>query len=264
MKEKISITIDSEILKEIDSVVDNIRIRNRSQAIEYLAGLSLGENKTAVILAGGPEEKLRIGGGFVSNIKIKGLTLIEKQIKKLKEEGFTNIFIVARNDILTSVFSILKEGASYGVKMNYVEEKTSNGSFDSLKILKGKINANFLVVYADILFDTVHLSDLWDDHLRNNALSTIMMTTSDKPSEKGTLVVEGSNITEFTQKPKKGDNYIVFSPIFVCDDSIFEYSGESFENDIFPLLAKRGLLRGYLSSKKEVHIHSLEDVKKLR
>ena len=41
MKQKISITIDREILKRVDSIVDNVIIRNRSQAIEHLANNSL-------------------------------------------------------------------------------------------------------------------------------------------------------------------------------------------------------------------------------
>ena len=49
-KTKISITIDEKILRDIDFIVDNIYIRNRSQAIEYLAKNALEENKIAVIL----------------------------------------------------------------------------------------------------------------------------------------------------------------------------------------------------------------------
>ena len=36
MKTKISITLNQKIVDEIDSIVDNIYIRNRSQAIEHL------------------------------------------------------------------------------------------------------------------------------------------------------------------------------------------------------------------------------------
>ena len=54
MKRKISITIEDSVLKGIDGVIDNIFIRNRSQAIEFLAKNALGEHKQAVILAGGP------------------------------------------------------------------------------------------------------------------------------------------------------------------------------------------------------------------
>ena len=59
-KTKISITINEKTLHDIDSIIDNIYIRNRSQAIEHLARNALGENKTAVILLGGDEERLKV------------------------------------------------------------------------------------------------------------------------------------------------------------------------------------------------------------
>ena len=76
--------------------------------------------------------------------------------------------------------------------------------------------------------------------------------------------VEGNKVLTFTQKPKKSDIYLVFSPIFVADPQIFEYSGASLEFSVFPQLAEKGLLNGHLSSEKEIHIHSNKDLEKLK
>jgi len=104
MKQKISITIDRGILKRIDSVVDNVIIRNRSQAIEHLVSNSLGENRTAVILAGGDEKSMKISENeYRITARIGKTTIVEKAIKKLRQNNFGNIFIVARSNILTSV-----------------------------------------------------------------------------------------------------------------------------------------------------------------
>ena len=129
-------------------------------------------------------------------------------------------------------------------------------------MLQGKIKSNFLVVYGDIVFDKVNLELMWDDHLKHNAMATIMLTTSNKPSEKGTVKVEGNQVLEFTQKQKHSNIYLVFSPIFVASPEILQYSGSSLERDVFPELARKGLLNGHLSSEKEVHIHHLEDLKR--
>jgi NDP-sugar pyrophosphorylase family protein len=264
VKTKISITIDKEILKGIDSIIDNILIRNRSQAIEYLAKNSLGDNKTAVILLGGSEEHLKLSGkDYRPTVKIKHSTAIELALKKLRRDNFKTIFIVARPNLLTKLFEILKDGTNYGVKINYIEEKSSNGTADSLRLLKGKISTNFLVVYGDIIFDKINIEELWNDHIKQNVVATIMLTTSSKPSEKGTVKVEGNKVLTFTQKPKKSDIYLVFSPIFAAEPQIFEYSGASLEFNIFPELAEKGLLNGHLSSEKEVHIHSNKNLSKL-
>lgn len=263
-KKKISITINEKTLQDIDSIIDNIYIRNRSQAIEHLVKNALGENKTAVILLGGNEEHIKIGKDeYRPTAKIKNNAVIELAIKKLRENNFKTIFIVARHDLLTKLFEMLRDGTDYGVKINYIEEKSSNGTADSLRALKGRINTNFLAVYGDIIFNKINIEELWNDHIKQNAVATIMLTTSSKPSEKGTVKVEGNKVLAFTQKPKKSDIYLVFSPIFVTEPQIFEYTGHSLEFNVFPELAEKGLLNGHLSSEKEVHIHSKKDLDKL-
>jgi len=263
MKEKISITIDREILKRIDSVVDNVIIRNRSQAIEHLASNSLGENRTAVILAGGDEKDMKISDKeYRITANIGKNTLVEKAVKKLRQNSFKNIFIIARSNILTSVFDILKDGSSYGVKISYIEEKESNGSASSLKLINGKIKTGFLVVFGDIIFDKINIEELWNQHIRQNAIATLMLTTSPRPSSKGIVKMEGTKILKFEQKPKHSDVYIGFSSMFVAEPEILGHRGSSLEYDVFPRLAEKGLLQGHLSSEKEIHIHTKEDIKK--
>ena len=263
-KIKISITINEKTLKDIDSIIDNVYIRNRSQAIEHLAKNALGENKTAVILLGGSEERLKISKNeYRPTARIKSSSVIELGLKKLRENNFKTVFVIARHNLLTRLFEMLKDGADYGVKINYIEEKSSNGTADSLRALKGKINANFLAVYGDIIFSKINIDELWNDHIKQSAIATIMLTTSSKPSEKGTVRVEGNKVLTFEQKPRKSDIYLVFSPIFVTEPQIFEYSGSSLEFDVFPELAEKGLLNGHLSSEKEVHIHNKKDLSKI-
>ena len=264
-KSKISITINEKTLQDIDSIIDNVYIRNRSQAIEHLVKNALGENKSAVILLGGNEKGLKISKDeYRPTAKIKKLSVIGMALKKLRDNNFKTVFIVARHVLLTKLFEMLKDGIDYGVKISYIEEKSSDGTADSLRLLKGKINSNFLVVYGDIIFNRINIEELWNDHIKQNSSATIMLTTSSKPSEKGTVRVEGNKVLTFTQKPKKSDIYLVFSPIFVTEPQIFEYSGISLESDVFPELAEKGLLNGHLSSEKEVHIHSKKDAESLR
>ena len=263
-KTKISITINEKTLKDIDSIIDNIYIRNRSQAIEHLAKNALGENKTAVILLGGDENNLRISKDvFRPTAMVKSSSVIELAVKKLRENNFKTIFIVARHNLLTKLFEMLKDGGDYGVKINYIEEKKAYGTADSLRLLKGRVNNNFLAIYGDIVINKISIDELWSDHIKQSSIATIMLTTSSKPSEKGTVRVEGNKVLTFTQKPKKSDIYLVFSPIFVAEPQIFEYSGSSLESDVFPELAEKGLLNGHLSSEKEFHIHSKKDLEKL-
>lgn len=265
MKQKISITMDGQALKSIDAMIDNIYIRNRSQAIEYLVKNALGENKTAVILAGGAESKLKISPTeYRLTAQLKTGTVIEHAITKLKQHGFKNIILIARHLVLTAAFDIVKDGSGYGVKVSYVEEKESKGTAASLKLIKGKVSTDFIVVYGHIIFDKVNLEELWNQHIKHEAIATLMLTTSAAPSEKGTVKMEGNRILKFVQKPKRSEEYLVFSPIFAAEPELLDYSGNSLEYDVFPMLAEKGLLQGHMSSEKEHHIHSKEDVERLR
>lgn len=256
MKEKISVTINKDLLKNIDSVIDNLYIRNRSQAIEYLIKKVVGESKVAVILAGGPEEKLKVSKDeYRLFAKVDDERVMEKAIKTLRKNNFKEIYLIARHNILTKAFSFFGNGNSYGIKLNYIEEKKSDGTFETLKLLKGKINSNFLVVYDDIIFDKVNINELWDTHSRSHSITTLMLTTSNEPSKKGNVVVQGNKILSFIQKPKMSDNYIVFSPVFIAEPELLDYQGMSLEKDIFPELARNNLLAGHISPVKETHVH---------
>ena len=262
MKKKISITINEKTLKDIDNIIDYIYIRNRSQAIELLVNRALGDNKVAVILSGGPEEDILISKDeYRITTKLNGMTLIESVLGKLKEEGFKKIFLVARKKVINSVFSLVQNGSKFGVELEYVEEKESEGTADSLRLVRGKINSNFLVVYGDILFKDLNLEELWNEHLKRKGTSTLLLNTTPTPSKKGVVKIEGSKILEFIQKPEKSEVHLGFSSIFVSQPEILEYSGHSLEKDVFPEMAKKGLLNGYLSTTKITKLHKKTDVK---
>lgn len=251
MKQKISITIDSEALRKIDSAVDNITIRNRSQAIEYLVKSALGENKQAVILAGGSEDSLRISAKeYRITARVGNSTLIERAVRKLRQHGVKEIFVVARHPVLTAVFDVIKDGAGLGVSVQYIEETESKGTAASLRLVRGKIKGAFFVVYGHILFDKINLDALWNEHVRNGGEATLLLTTTAKPSTKGTVRMEGSRILNFVQKPKESDVYLVFSPILIAEPGVLDYEGDSLEYDLFPKLAERGLLQGHMSSER--------------
>ena len=265
MKEKVSITIDAELLDGLDKLVDHIYIKNRSHAVEYLVRKSLGGSKSAVILAGGPPEMLRISKTELRpTANIRGAPLIELQLRKLAENNFNSIFLIGRKEVLSAVFESLGSGERLGIKVNYVEEHESSGTADSLRLLKGKVNGPFLVVFCDILFDKMNINELWESHVKHNSIATLILTTSPTPSKKGIVKLEGTKILDFTQKPKHADVYIGFSSIFVAEPKIFDFEGASLEEDVFPRLARMGFLGGHVSSEKEIHIHSKEDIKKSR
>jgi NDP-sugar pyrophosphorylase family protein len=227
---------------------------------------SVGENKVAVILAGGEEENLRISKTqFRPTAKITDLTAVELAVKKLRESRFKQIYIVARQAVMNSIFEILGNGSKYGVNIIYLKEEKTNGTADSLRVLKGKIKSSFLVIWSDIIINDMSLDHLWQEHLNKNAVATLVATSDNTLLEKtAPMKLQGDKVTELTEKPKKAKSAIYFGGVFVAEPEILEYPGKSLEKEVFQELIKKGLLYGYVESSRHLHFHTQKDIEKVR
>jgi len=264
MKDKISITLNEKILNDIDSIIDGIYIRNRSQAIETLINKALGENKVAVILAGGKDEKIKINGTYKPILKIKKETILENAMKKLREDGFKTIYIIAGRNVLTEIIKVIGDGSEYGVKINLIDEKEPLGDANSLKLLRGKVKTTFLVVNADIIFKKVNLKKLWNSHLRQKGIATLLICSSPYNMRNvGTVKMEGNKIIEFNEKPLRTESTLFWFGIFVAEPEIINYDGLSLGNCVFPKLAEKGFLYGHLVGEEYLHIHTKADLKRI-
>jgi NDP-sugar pyrophosphorylase family protein len=276
MKNKISITINEKVLRDVDSIVDNIFIRNRSQAVEFLVEKALEVNKIAVILAG--EGRGNVPGRIKNRyaLKIGSQTIIEKAIKKLSDSGFKKVYIVANHEILTKIFNIIGDGSDRKMNIEFINEELEEGSASALKLLKGKVNSTFLLVQFDVIFDDVSINDLWKQHIQEKSVvtmrvcSNILPTNSKETVRFGRVVLQGNKVNSYIEKPvgKNFSSSIFFAGILVAEPEIFDFYGKSLELEVFPELARRGLLGGCMSSVEHLHIHNKEDLdyvrKKLR
>lgn len=274
MKEKVTIAIDAKILRSVDSYIDNVFIRNRSQAISYLLEHKLGRDKTAVILATGPSEQLKIGKNeYRPTAQIGDKTVIELALSTLRDHGFKKIYIVGEQQVLTSIFHIIGNGHSHGVHVDFVEDKNPPGNAASLRLLKGEIKTPFLVVFGDIIFNHVNLEKLWKHHFTNNGVATLMATQCSItkggkffPIKYSLLNVEGNMVRKVhlagsLSKELEEGSTLTYSSILVAEPSLLEYSGNWLDKDVFPPLAEKRLLYSYLSEEAGFHIHSKEDTK---
>ncbi|GAI67098.1 unnamed protein product, partial [marine sediment metagenome] len=82
---------------------------------------------------------------------------------------------MADHDTLTNIFKIMGDGSDYGVKIEFIDEERPEGTASALKLLKGKINTTFLVAHSDFIFDGVNLLELWQQHLQEKMIATILI-----------------------------------------------------------------------------------------
>ena len=153
MKERITITIDKELLDALDTQIDGVMVKNRSHAIELNLSKTLKRENIAqaVILAGGKHVVEQDGKELPTfMIRINGRPIIEHNILMLKRQGVSE-FIVAVGFAKEMVKERLGDGTHLGVNIEYVEEERPLGTAGVLRKASSHIRSTFLVCNGDEL-----------------------------------------------------------------------------------------------------------------
>jgi len=252
MKERVTITLDSELIKQIDKRIDKTIIKNRSQQIELLLTKSLGAYRPekAIILVGGKGTRLRPLTYKTPKcmLEVQGKTLTEHLFDLLKEYGIRDI-ILSVGHMKEKIMDYYGDGSKFGVNITYIEEDEPLGTAGPLKLAKNLLNDSFLVTNGDEL-KNINIPRMFRLHKRKDALGTIALTTVTDPSQYGVAKLSGSRILEFVEKPKPQDapSNLINAGFYILEPKIIDMIPDGFsmlEKDIFPKLAKQGSLRGF-------------------
>ena len=172
-RERVTISINQDLLKKIDQQIDGTRIRNRSHAVESLISEALGldQIKDAIVMAGG-------------NDVLKNINAIKDSLLRLKKLGIKEV-IVAVGYLANKIKKELKNGQDFGLKLNYLEKGEGTGG--SLFLLKKAIKKSFVVVNINqqINLDYEMLADF---HKSSGKIATV--ATNDIKSFRGVYILE--------------------------------------------------------------------------
>ena len=163
MKERVTLTIESSVLRQVDRSVDGKLIRNRSHAVESLLWMALGNQvpRKALILAGGKGERLRPITKEIPKplVPLHGRPILEHTIELLRKFGIRDILISIGylGDRIREHFG---DGKRFGVRLTYLEEDKPLGTGGPLRLAKGLLTETFVMCNAD------ELKDLADDVLK--------------------------------------------------------------------------------------------------
>jgi NDP-sugar pyrophosphorylase family protein len=253
-RERISITLKKQLLKKIDSMVDGMKIRNRSHAIEFLLSKSLTPFVSkAVILAGGPGTKMRPFTYEIPKalIPVQGRALLEYTIELLKKNNITDI-VISIGHLGDKIREHFGNGGRYGVNIQYVQQAQVTGTGGALAGVSGFFTKEpFVLMHGDVLVD-IELQDLISFHQDQDYSVSMALTSVSNPSDFGVVSLRGNAVVAFSEKPKKdkSSSHLINAGVYVCDPEIFDYlpaTGEcSLEKDIFPQLIQEHKLGGYM------------------
>lgn len=270
MKQKISLTLSDELVREVDATIDRQVVLNRSHAIEVLLKKALAQEKItqALILAGGKGTKFRPFTYEIPKpmIPLAGKPILENIIVRLRNAGVKNI-LLSVSWKAEKIISYFGDGSNFGVKIDYIIEKEPLGTAGPLMLAENKLDKAFFMLNGDIV-SNIDYEDMMKFHKQSNESMTIALAEVEDPYKYGVVEIKGSKVVGFVEKPTKGkaSTNLVNAGVYVLTKDIFKYIKNGFQliENVFPVLAKSEKLSGYIHSGYWVDIGSLESYEKVQ
>ncbi|MGM5485009.1 MAG: sugar phosphate nucleotidyltransferase [Nanobdellota archaeon] len=252
MKERMTLTLDKDLIKHVDKTIDKLKVKNRSHAIELLLTKALGNHKPkkALILAGGKGTRLKPITHEIPKplVPLQEKPIVEHTLDLLKKHNIKDIIfsIGFKGEKIKEYFG---DGRRFGVNITYVEEKEPLGTAGPLRLAKDLLDDTFLMCNADEV-KNIDLTDMYLFHKESGGMGTIALTSVKDPSAYGVARMKGNSITEFVEKPPKdkAPTNLINSGLYILEPEVIDFVPEGFsmvEKDVFPKIAEMGKLKGY-------------------
>jgi NDP-sugar pyrophosphorylase family protein len=174
--------------------------------------------------------------------------LIDWTLRNLSRGGVETA-VMAVNYMADTLMSYLGP-KKYGIEIVYSREQRPLGTGGPIRKARDALGSEpFLVLNGDILID-IDIRLLTEHHEACGGLATVALTPVADPSRYGAVQLDGTRITRFVEKPRRGEepSNFINAGVYVLDPRIFDYIPEgrsSIEREVFPTLARERLLHGF-------------------
>ena len=229
-------------------------VKNKKVVGLYQAGIKndfLDFENLFVVMAGGKGKRLM---PLTKNIPkplliYKKKHLIEHILFKIKESGFSNVFISV-NYLKDKIINKLKNGKKYDLKINYLKEKQALGTAGSLAQLKNKTKLPILVSNCDVISEMSYLK-LLDFHIKKKADITVVIKEHQSINPFGQIKIKDSKILNIVEKPISLS--YINAGIYVLNPKILNYIKKNQSLDMSGLIVK------LLQKKKKIIPYPITD-----
>lgn len=209
----------------------------------------------AVVMAGGEGTRLRplTVGWPKPMVPVANRPLLEHILALLRRHGIEDVLVTVcyQAEIIEDWFG---DGSDYGVRLEYVREKTPLGTAGAVRELREKLGDEpFLVLSGDALTDC-DLSAAIQAHREADAAATLILARVPNPLEFGVVVTaEDGRIERFLEKPAWSEvlSDAVNTGMYVVEPRVLDRiePGQvcDWSSDVFPgLLADGEPLLGWI------------------
>jgi len=248
MKSKIAISIDQNLLNEIDLYSKSQSLGSRSQTIEKLIQKGLEEStiKDAMIMSKPSDLKYLL-------TKIENKSVLQNNLELLKKAKVEKICLVTQDHPL------LKKIKKLFPELKIIKLNKMQGTADNLRAFKSKSN-DFIVLNSDTYYH-FDLKKMIKKHKQSKKLATLGVISTTDAEKYGAVRLEDDQVVDFKQKeisaPVINAGFYIFNPeIFTLlfKDTI------SIEYDIMPVLVEKKQVNGFFVYGKYIHVQKMDNI----
>lgn len=214
-----------------------------------------------VIMAGGKGTRISSIASDIPKpmISIDGIPVLEREIRSLKNQGFTDIIITVSHlgSIIMDYFGDGSRispitGEPFGVNIEYFNEEVPLGNAGALFKLKDKLTDDFLLLNGDAIFD-VDFNRFVDFHKKNGGLVTLFTHPNSHPYDSGLVFTDKNNcvnnwLSKEDIRPKYYKNR-VNAGLHVISPKVLEMNIDTpkidLDRQVLKPLCKQGLVYAY-------------------
>lgn len=142
-----------------------------------------------IVMAGGKGTRIQSIASDIPKpmIAIDGEPVLEREIKSLRDQGFTDIIFTVSH-MSSVIMNHFGDGSKFGVNIEYFNEEVPLGNAGALFKLKEKIGTEpFLLLNADAVFD-VDFNRMADFHKSHGGLVTLFTHPNSHPYDSGLIL----------------------------------------------------------------------------
>lgn len=167
-------------------------------------------------------------------IPYMGESSLSRLLKKVKQEGFFNIYI-SINYLANKIKSKYEDGKKIGLKIKYIHEKKSLGTAGSLYYFRNKkINFPLIATNADLITD-LNFSDILNFHKTHNADFTLAVKHHEYQNPFGVIYSKGIKLDKIIEKPVH--TYNINAGVYVISKTVLQLIKKNSYYDITTLIS---------------------------
>ncbi|MCH2188957.1 hypothetical protein MK079_03970 [Candidatus Gracilibacteria bacterium] len=263
MKSKITISLDENILANIDYSIQSGNGKNRSAVIENILKERYGafHDMTAIIFAHDYKWDNRDYPFDTpkSLLQVRGSSLLSSQIDAFSKSGIVHMIILIPEGT-KELFeeSIMMKYKHLNISFIEIDPEIKTGAALRVALKEEKTDKNLLISNGDIFYGNLSIEEYYQYHKEQKSDFSLCLKFVLNPEQLGNVQVHGNKIIHFVEKPKASQMNLTNSGLYITTRKFLDSHnfGEYLEQDFFPKLPEICKNIGYVYPGEWEHIQN--------